>query len=98
MLCAIARRTPFRDARAGRSRQWLGAVPAARVWAARRSLPPGVTLAACRHCGESRTAPDRVATGRCNRETGQWQQVRRTMAEHAGLEVEHQYALYWWIS
>ena len=26
---------------AGRSRQWLGAVPAARVWAARRSLPCG---------------------------------------------------------
>ena len=25
--------------RAGRSRQWLGAVPAARVWAARQSLP-----------------------------------------------------------
>jgi len=29
----------FEDARAGRYRQWLGAVPAAMVWAARQSLP-----------------------------------------------------------
>jgi hypothetical protein len=28
------------DAFAGRSRQWLGAVPAARIWAACQSLPP----------------------------------------------------------
>lgn len=39
--CAVIRtvvtRTP--PDRAGRARQWLGAVPAAAIWAARRCLP-----------------------------------------------------------
>ena len=30
---------------AGRVRQWLGAVPAARVWAARQSLPQAIGIA-----------------------------------------------------
>jgi hypothetical protein len=44
---------------AGRSRQWLGAVPAARIWTACQSLPPAVTMTATRWSVERRTAPGR---------------------------------------
>ena len=47
------------DAFAGRSRQWLGAVPAAGVRAACQSLPLAVTVDAVRGPGERRTAPGR---------------------------------------
>ena len=39
MDCRSVHMTSFLGPCAGRSRQWLGAVPAAGVWAARQSLP-----------------------------------------------------------
>ena len=54
-----AKASPPGTRSAGRSRQWLGAVPAARIWAACQSLPLVGTLGAPSGSGESRTAPGR---------------------------------------
>jgi hypothetical protein len=51
----------------GSLRQWLGAVPAARIWAACHSLPLAGTIGAWRESGERRTALDRPVRVRSRR-------------------------------
>ena len=62
-MVLVASRTPGTPL-AGRSRQWLGAVPAAGVWTARQSLPLRMTMS--RRMRRA-PVPEVVADGRAPR-------------------------------